>query len=93
MKPVSVCVSIEIKAISSTLNQSWTSLKLMMQLTRTIFFNSTAFIEEKRANNLLWRKSAFGGEEVKNACKLMHLALRRQQLRHLQLHRTRKFVR
>jgi hypothetical protein len=38
-----------------------------MQLTKTIFPDSVIFIEKKRVENRLWRKSAFCGEKVKNA--------------------------
>ena len=38
-----------------------------MQLTKTIFLDSAAFIEKKRVENRLWRKSAFCSEKVKNA--------------------------
>ncbi len=38
-----------------------------MQLTETIFSDSTIFIEKKRVENRLWRKSAFCGEKGKNA--------------------------
>ena len=45
----------------------------MMQFTRTIFPDSTIFIEKKRVENRLWRKSTFCGEKVKNAGeKKMH---------------------
>jgi hypothetical protein len=38
-----------------------------MQLNKTIFSDSTIFIEKKRVENRLWRKSAFCGEKVENA--------------------------
>jgi hypothetical protein len=38
-----------------------------MQFTKTIFLDSVIFIEKKRVENRLWRKSAFCGEKVKNA--------------------------
>jgi hypothetical protein len=38
-----------------------------MQLTKTIFPDSVIFIEKKRVENGVWRKSAFCGEKVKNA--------------------------
>jgi hypothetical protein len=46
-----------------------------MQLTKTIFPDSTIFIEKKRAENRLWRKNALYGEKVKNAGekKIHHL--------------------
>ena len=51
----------------NTLNQTCTSLKSIIQLTKTIFPDSVVFIEKKRVENWLWRKSAFCGEKVKNA--------------------------
>jgi hypothetical protein len=39
----------------------------MMQLTETMFTDSTIFVEKKRVENGLWRKNAFCGEKVKNA--------------------------
>jgi hypothetical protein len=38
-----------------------------MQLTKTSFLDSATFLEKKRVENRLWRKSAFCGEKVKNA--------------------------
>ena len=55
------------------LNQTCLSLKSIMQLTKTIFPDSVIFIEKKRVENRVWRKSAFCGEKVKNAGeKKMH---------------------
>ena len=41
------------------LNQTCISLKSIMQLTKTIFPDSAIFIEKKRVENRLWRKSEF----------------------------------
>jgi hypothetical protein len=38
-----------------------------MQFTKRIFPDIVIFVEKKRVENLLWRKSAFRGEKVKNA--------------------------
>ena len=38
-----------------------------MQLTKTVFLDSVTFIEKKKVENWLWRKSALCGEKVKNA--------------------------
>jgi hypothetical protein len=38
-----------------------------MQLTKSFFSDSVIFIDKKKVENLLWRKSAFCGEKVKNA--------------------------
>jgi hypothetical protein len=45
-----------------------------MQLTKTTFLDSATFIEKKRIENRMWRKSAFCGEKVNNAGekKLIH---------------------
>ncbi len=41
------------------LNQTCISLKSIMQLTKTIFPDSAIFIDKKRVENRLWRKSGF----------------------------------
>ena len=47
------------------LSKSWISLKLIMQLTKTIFQNCAIFIEEKWVENQLWEKVDFcGGKEL-----------------------------
>jgi hypothetical protein len=49
----------------NSLNQTCTSLKSIMKSTKTIFLDSFIFIEKKRVENRLWRKSALYGEKVK----------------------------
>ncbi len=51
----------------NSLDRTCTSLNSIMQLTKTIFPDSTTFIEKKRVENRWWRKNAFCGEKVKNA--------------------------
>jgi hypothetical protein len=49
------------------LNQTCISLKSIIQLTKTIFLESATYIENKRIDNRLWRKSAFCGKKVNNS--------------------------
>ncbi len=44
-------------------NQIFISLKSIMHLSETIFPDSAIFIEKKRVENRLWRKSEFCGEK------------------------------
>jgi hypothetical protein len=51
------------------LNQTGTSLKSIMKLTKPIFLDSVIFNQKKRVENRLCEKSAFFGEKVTLAKK------------------------
>ncbi len=62
------------------LNQTCLSLKSIMQLTMTISPDSASFIEKKRVENRLWRKSEFLWRKENISC--CSCCSRREQLPH-----------